>query len=47
VELYLTTSSLAVLAAKEREALAAELNGLVRGQFEIPVSVQLAWTRRS
>ena len=45
VELYLTTSSLAVLAPKEREALAAELNGLVRGRFSIPVSVQLAWTR--
>jgi ubiquinone/menaquinone biosynthesis C-methylase UbiE len=44
-ELYLTTSSLAVLPADEREALAAQLNRLVQGRFSIPVSVQLAWTR--
>jgi ubiquinone/menaquinone biosynthesis C-methylase UbiE len=45
VELMLTTSSLAVLPVDEREALAAELNRVVRGRFSIPVSVQLAWTR--
>jgi ubiquinone/menaquinone biosynthesis C-methylase UbiE len=45
VELYTTTSSLAVMPARERDALAAELNRLVRGRFSIPVSVLLAWTR--
>jgi ubiquinone/menaquinone biosynthesis C-methylase UbiE len=45
VELYLTTSSLAVMSAGEREALGSELSRLVRGRFSIPVSVQLAWTR--
>jgi ubiquinone/menaquinone biosynthesis C-methylase UbiE len=45
VELYLTTSSLAVMPGDERDELASELNRLVRGSFAIPVQIQMAWTR--
>ena len=45
VELYLTTSSLAVMPSGDREALARELNRLIGGSFTIPVQVVLAWTR--
>jgi ubiquinone/menaquinone biosynthesis C-methylase UbiE len=45
VELYMTTSSLAVMREEERDELAAELNGLIRGRYTIPVKVQMAWTR--
>jgi len=45
VELYLTTSSLAVMPAYEREKLARDLARLVSGRFTIPVEVLLAWTR--
>jgi SAM-dependent methyltransferase len=47
VELYLTTSSLAVMPSRERDELARELTRLVRGSFTIPVQVVLAWTRLS
>jgi ubiquinone/menaquinone biosynthesis C-methylase UbiE len=45
VELYLTTSSFAVLPDHERDELAAQLSDLVRGRFTIPVQIQMAWTR--
>ena len=45
VELYLTTSSFAVLEEDERAELAAKLNERVRGAFTIPVQIQMAWTR--
>jgi SAM-dependent methyltransferase len=45
VDLYLTTSSLAVMPDEEREALERDLRELVRGRFSIPVQIQLAWTR--
>lgn len=45
VDLYLTTSSFAVLPAGERAVLEAELRALVQGRFAIPVQARLAWTR--
>jgi ubiquinone/menaquinone biosynthesis C-methylase UbiE len=45
VDLYLTTSSLAVMGPVERSALERQLRELVRGRFSIAVQVQLAWTR--
>jgi SAM-dependent methyltransferase len=47
VELYLTTSSMAVLPEDERQRLGRQLARLVAGNFTIPVQVVLAWTRRS
>jgi len=47
VDLYLTTSSFAVLADDERAEQERELRELVRGRYTIPVHVQLAWTRVS
>jgi hypothetical protein len=43
--MYLTTSSIALLPADERESLGRKLRGLLRGRYRIPIRVELAWTR--
>jgi SAM-dependent methyltransferase len=45
VDMYLTTSSIALLHAEERDVLARRLRGLLRGRYRIPIRVELAWTR--
>jgi ubiquinone/menaquinone biosynthesis C-methylase UbiE len=45
VDMYLTGSSIALLAEAERDALGARLRELLGGRYRIPISVELAWTR--
>jgi hypothetical protein len=43
--MYLTTSSIALMPARERDSLARRLRVLLRGRYRIPIRVELAWTR--
>jgi SAM-dependent methyltransferase len=45
LELYSTTSSLAVLAPGEREALLARVRPLLEGPYRLPLRHELTWTR--
>lgn len=45
LELYSTTSALAVLQADERTALLTEVRGLLDGQYRLPVKHELVWTQ--
>jgi SAM-dependent methyltransferase len=45
LELYSTTSNLAVLIEDERRALLDELRPLLTGPYRLPVQHELAWTR--
>jgi SAM-dependent methyltransferase len=47
VDLYLTTSSIALMEEGERDELAASLRGLMRGRYRLTVDVFVAWARLS
>jgi ubiquinone/menaquinone biosynthesis C-methylase UbiE len=42
---YQTTSSIAVMAVEEREALVSELRPLLEGPYVLPIRTELTWTR--